>query len=64
MSIPDKVLLFPDRSVLKLIEAVGGVLTGECTPEKALAAAEDTMRAIGAVKDANGKWQLPESAQS
>jgi len=53
------ILRFPDRSLLKLLDAVNGVLDGTCEPPKALTLAETVLRDIGAVQDANGKWSLP-----
>lgn len=54
------ILHFPDRGLLKLIDAVNGVLDGSCEPTKALTLAEMVMRDMGAVQDANGKWRLPD----
>lgn len=54
------ILRFPDRSLLKLIDAVNGVLDGTCEPPKALTLAEAIMLEMGAVKDADGKWHLPD----
>ena len=53
------VLHFPDRSLLKLIDAVDGVLDGSCEPTKALSLAEAVMLEMGGVQDADGKWHLP-----
>lgn len=55
------VLHFPDRSLLKLLDAVNGVLNGDTEPAKALTLAETVLRDMGAVQDANGKWHLPDS---
>jgi hypothetical protein len=53
------ILHFPDRSLLKLIDAVNGVLDGSCTATTALDLAETVLRDMGAAKDENGRWQLP-----
>lgn len=54
------VLHFPDRNLLKLIEAVNGVLRDDgASAPKALELAETVLRDMGAVKDENGKWQMP-----
>jgi len=61
MTTSDNVLHFPDRSLLKLIDAVNGVLSGDISANKALGMAEEVLVSMGAVKDENGQWQLPES---
>lgn len=53
------VLYFPDRRLLKLIDAVNGVLDGTVEPVKALDLAETVLRDMGATKDVDGKWQPP-----
>ncbi len=58
------VLHFPDRNLLKLIDAVDGVLEGTCDPATALAQAENTMLDMGAVKDVNGEWSLPDQREA
>ena len=57
-----EVLHFPNRGLLKLIEAVNGVLRGDCEPTKALALAEEVMRDCGAIQSPDGQWHLPEES--
>lgn len=58
------ILHFPDRNLLNLIDAVNGVLDGSGEPSKALELADEVLRTMGAVKDANGKWQLPDNGEA
>ena len=55
-----EILYFPDRNLLKLIQAVNGVLDGSEEPTKALLLAEMVMRDCGAVQEPDGKWRLPD----
>lgn len=55
-----EILHFPDRNLLKLIDAVNGVLDGSCEPTKALTLAETVLSDMGAVKGDDGQWSLPD----
>jgi hypothetical protein len=57
----NNVLHFPDRSLLQLVNGIDKLLAGKTSPEALLAQCDVAMQAIGAVKDANGEWQLPEA---
>lgn len=57
----DNVLHFPDRSLLKLVNGIDELLAGKTSPEALLEQCDAAMQAIGAVKDANGEWQLSET---
>lgn len=54
-----EVLQFPPRGVLRLLEAVDGVLRGTTEPEAALIVAEEALVELGATKDENGEWIPP-----
>lgn len=59
-----EILHFPDRSLLKLLDAVNGVLDGTVEPTAALTLAETVLSDMGAVKDSDGHWQLPDAVQT
>jgi len=56
----NNVLHFPDRSLLHLVNGIDRLLAGKTSPETVLAQCDAAMQAIGAVKDVNGEWRLPE----
>ncbi len=50
---------FRITNLLKLIDAVNGVIEGSVSPGKALVLAEEVMRDMGALQDTNSEWYLP-----